>query len=106
MNILLSISPLRDFLHYPLVTLLLPASAILYMMDATNLPQIFSFIIRFVLEETPAEEKSYRGTIRHIQTAEEINFSEWHEATAFMHRFVSLAELQSPSRSEPPITNL
>lgn len=75
-------------------------------MEASTLPQISSFIIRFVMEETPAEEKSYRGTIRHIQTAEEINFSEWHEATEFMHRFVQLEELQPPSSPQLPITNL
>lgn len=75
-------------------------------MDSATLPQISSFIIRFVMEETPAKEKSYRGTIRHIQTAEEINFSEWHEATEFMHRFVQLEELQPPSSPQLPITNL
>lgn len=66
-------------------------------METATLPQISSFIIRFVLEETTGEEKTYRGTIRHIQTAEEINFSEWHEATEFMHRFVQLAEFRTPT---------
>lgn len=74
-------------------------------MEAANLPQISSFIIRFVLEETPADEKVYRGTIRHIQTAEEVNFNEWREATEFMHRFVKLEELQPPAVNEPPNPN-
>lgn len=74
-------------------------------MEAVNLPQISSFIIRFVLEETHTDEKTYRGTIRHIQTAEEVNFSEWREATEFIHRFVQLIDLQPPSTPEPPISN-
>ncbi|MCB0102864.1 MAG: hypothetical protein H6635_04370 [Anaerolineales bacterium] len=73
-------------------------------MEANLQPLISSFIIRFVMDEAPAAQTlAYHGTIRHIQTAEEINFSEWHEATEFMHRFVKLDELQPPS---PPITNL
>lgn len=73
-------------------------------MEANTLPQISSFIIRFVLDETPVQPATYHGTIRHIQTAEEINFNEWHEATEFMHRFVQLDELQPPSTPETSIT--
>ena len=80
--------------HYPLfVTPLLPSSAILCQMEAITPPLISSFIIRFVMEETPA----YHGIIRHIQSAEEINFNEWKEAFEFMCRFVPLDELQPPS---------
>ena len=68
-------------------------------MNATSLPLISSFIIRFVLDET-ASQPTYHGTIRHIQTAEEMNFTEWHEATEFMHRFVLLDELQLPASLE------
>jgi hypothetical protein len=71
----------------------------LYAMEADPAPLISSFIIRFVLDETPVQPK-YHGTIRHIQTAEEINFTEWHEATEFMHRFVQLADLLPPSPPE------
>ena len=42
-------------------------------MEAAPLPQISSFIIRFVMDETSAHLKAYHGTIRHIQTAEEIS---------------------------------
>ncbi|NOT06213.1 MAG: hypothetical protein HOP27_16600 [Anaerolineales bacterium] len=55
-------------------------------MDAIPTPLISSFIIRFVMEEKLA----YHGSIRHIQTAEEINFNEWKEAVEFMRRFVPL----------------
>jgi len=71
-------------------------------MDAITLPLISSFIIRFVMEEASVESTAYHGTIRHIQTAEEINFNEWCEATQFMYRFVQLEELQPPSSLESP----
>ena len=74
-------------------------------MEADPAPLISSFIIRFVLDETPVQPK-YHGTIRHIQTAEEINFTEWHEATEFMHRFVQLADLLPSPPPKPTITNL
>ncbi len=74
-------------------------------MDTPTLPLISSFIIRFVMEELSAEKPAYHGTIRHIQSAEEINFNEWREATEFMHRFVQLDELQPPSSLDSPITN-
>ena len=56
-------------------------------------PTIYSFIIRFVVEEaSPDEDKppAYHGAIRHIQSAEEINFDEWQEAVEFMQRFVPI----------------
>jgi hypothetical protein len=59
-------------------------------------PLIYSFIIRFVVDESPPQEGSpvaYHGAIRHIQTAEEINFNEWSEAVAFMRRFVPIESL-------------
>lgn len=73
-------------------------------MEASPQPLISSFIIRFVVDETP-NSAAYHGTIRHIQTAEEINFNEWREALEFMHRFVKLEELQPPSAPESPIIN-
>lgn len=72
-------------------------------MKAASQSLISSFIIRFVLNEQPSEATAYHGTIRHIQSAEEVNFHEWREAAEFMHRFVKLDELQPPS---PPISNL
>ena len=71
-------------------------------MDALTPQLISSFIIRFVMEENSVESSVYHGSIRHIQTAEEINFNEWREATEFMHRFVQLEELQPPPSLESP----
>ena len=59
-------------------------------------PIISSFVIRFVVEDTPVNNEIhlvYRGAIRHIQSAEELNFSAWQEAVEFMRRFVPLEEL-------------
>lgn len=72
-------------------------------MEATPTPLISSFIICFVVDETPSDVAAYHGTIRHIQTAEENNFHEWREVTEFIYRFVQLDELKPPS---PSISNL
>lgn len=56
-------------------------------------PTIYSFIIRFVVDDAPGEEgkdATYHGAIRHIQSAEELNFNEWNEAVEFLRRFVPI----------------
>jgi len=63
-------------------------------MKTETVPVIYSFILRFVVE-TPHEEGSkpaYRGSVRHIQTTEEMNFNEWPEAVEFMSRFVPIQD--------------
>ena len=57
-------------------------------------PTISSFVIRFVVEDASVNEARpvYHGAIRHIQSAEELNFSVWQEAVEFMRRFVPLEE--------------
>jgi hypothetical protein len=67
----------------------------LRMMIALVPPSISSFVIRFVVD--PAENahpaaRSYHGSIRHIQSDEEMNFSSWNEVVAFIRRFVPLEE--------------
>lgn len=59
-------------------------------------PTIYSFIIRFVVEEPGPEPDSpptYHGEIRHIQSAEELKFNDWKEAVIFMRRFVPVDDL-------------
>jgi hypothetical protein len=61
-------------------------------------PIIYSFIIRFVVEDVPPAEgtrPAYHGAIRHIQTAEEVNFNDWQEAVEFMRRFVPIEDLKN-----------
>jgi hypothetical protein len=60
-------------------------------------PTIYSFIIRFVVEDTPGEEghqATYHGAIRHIQSAEELHFNEWKEAVEFMRGFVPIEPMK------------
>lgn len=61
-------------------------------------PTISSFVIRFIQEEQAHDAAEHppasRGTIRHIQSDEEIAFTQWSDAVAFIQRFVLL---------EPPV---
>jgi len=62
-------------------------------MDSHLPPNISSFVIRFVIDSAATGEQGhqpYRGAIRHIQTDEEMNFSNWEEAVTFIRRFVPL----------------
>lgn len=65
---------------------------------------IYSFIIRFVVEETSRMhgiQPAYHGAIRHIQSAEELHFNEWQEAMEFMRRFVPI---EIPNDKSNPAT--
>lgn len=64
-------------------------------------PTIYSFIIRFVVEEPSSAgcaRPAYHGAIRHIQSAEEMNFNEWQEAVEFMQRFVPAEVLNQKNK--------
>lgn len=76
------------------VTPRLPPPAILTAMDSQS-PLISSFVIRFVMHEAqdePAEAviHPFRGSIRHIQSDEELNFHAWEDAVEFIRRYVPL----------------
>jgi hypothetical protein len=63
-------------------------------MDSQS-PIISSFVIRFVMNEAqdePADagQHPYRGSIRHIQSDEELNFHVWEDAVEFIRRYVPL----------------
>jgi len=56
-------------------------------------PSIASFVIRFVVDDPPPEggtRPGLRGTILHIQSNEEANFSAWESAVEFLQRYVPL----------------
>lgn len=57
-------------------------------------PLIASFIIRFVLNEMQHEpsQPAYRGSIRHIQSDNELHFHLWEDAVDFIQRYVPLDE--------------
>lgn len=63
-------------------------------MDSQS-PIISSFVIRFVMNEAhdePVEthQNPFRGSIRHIQSDEEMNFHMWEDAVEFIRRYVPL----------------
>jgi hypothetical protein len=67
-------------------------------MKPDTAPSIHSFIIRFVVEASHPKDgapPAYHGAIRHIQSAEELNFTEWREAVEFMRRFVPVENLNN-----------
>jgi hypothetical protein len=68
-------------------------------MDIPSTPAITSFVIRIIHEggqDSPAlpppAGQLLRGTIRNVQTNEELDFTRWEDAVTFIERFVSLAE--------------
>lgn len=66
-------------------------------------PTIHSFIIRFVVDDSAERgtpQPTYRGSIRHIQNAEELNFNEWNEAVEFMRRFVPIETLSDDPKPQ------
>lgn len=69
-------------------------------MDSQS-PIISSFVIRFVMNEAQdeledAEQHPYRGTIRHIQSDEEMHFHLWEDAVEFIRRYVPLGTETGP----------
>jgi len=60
-------------------------------MEEPTFPIISSFVIRFI-QEKPAEGVEcpvYRGSVRHVQTNDEIVFRRWEDAVAFMRQFLA-----------------
>ena len=58
-------------------------------------PSISSFVIRFVYDDRQEGDVTrpvYHGSIRHIQSDEELNFTNWKEAESFIRRFVLIEE--------------
>jgi hypothetical protein len=55
-----------------------------------SFPSISSFVIRFVQAEpqNPSSAPAFRGSIHHIQSDQELSFTRWADALAFMEQFV------------------
>ena len=78
-------------------------------MDNPPPPSISSFIIRFVVNDLSNsgdgvqafQQSNFYGTIRHIQTDQEMNFSRWDEAVKFIERFVHLDTPSNPVEDPP-----
>jgi hypothetical protein len=60
-------------------------------MDDDQFPKIVSFVVRFVQDQPPTGEPPvYRGIIRHVQTDQELTFTDWETAQGFMEQFVTI----------------
>ncbi len=54
-------------------------------------PCISSFVIRFIKESDPQLAASpYRGVIRHVQSDQELSFTNWTDVESFIQRFVPI----------------
>ena len=54
---------------------------------------IASFILRFTQEHTPGVEptcSAWRGVVRHVQTNDEVRFTQMESALAFITRYVDI----------------
>ena len=84
---------LRTAFLFSTVTRLLPMFVIVWIMTSDASPTIESFVIRFVMAKTSKAQEaqpSYRGVIRHIQSNEELTFSNWEDAVDFIENYVPL----------------
>lgn len=69
-------------------------------MSSNQPPDITSFVIRFVhpAEKEKVDLVQYHGSIRHIQSNREINFTRWEEAVSFIESYV---RLENPEEQLP-----
>lgn len=53
-------------------------------------PQINSFVIRFIMDESIplSEAETWRGAIKHVQSENEMTFTNWRDAVIFMGKFL------------------
>ncbi len=61
---------------------------------------VHSFVVRFVQEELA--DVGWRGFVRHVQSSEEMNFTQIQEAIAFMGQFVSLEQATDEDLGRDP----
>jgi len=60
---------------------------------------VTSFIIRFIQEQNDTNA-GWRGLIRHVQTSEEIRFTDMTDALKFMANYVELGTEKTEQRLE------
>jgi len=70
-------------------------------MDDQSSPQISSFVLRFVQEKpvSVSGTPTFRGSIRHIQSDQELAFTRWNDALSFMRQFVPDEVFHLPTTS-------
>jgi hypothetical protein len=74
-------------------------------MDNRSSPQISSFVLRFVQEnpDTLADQRTIRGSVRHIQSDQEFSFTCWLDAIDFMSNFVPNEVFIIPASPTQPL---
>ena len=61
-------------------------------------PCISSFVIRLIKEDDPQLAASpYRGVIRHVQSDQELSFTNWSDVEVFIQRFVPIHLMVLPA---------
>ena len=67
-------------------------------MSSNQPPDITSFMIRFVhpTDKENVDLVQYHGSIRHIQSNREINFTRWEDAVSFIENYVTLENPEEP----------
>jgi hypothetical protein len=70
-------------------------------MDEKIYPDVASFLIRFVKDQT--DTKNYRGIIRYVQADEEILFTSWDEVEDFIQRVIPLEKSKTQKGVENEI---
>ena len=65
-------------------------------------PLISSFVIRFVIEPqaNPSEATSWRGSVRHVQSEDELTFTQWETALDFMRQFLPQNTFDQPEGTD------
>ena len=62
---------------------------------------LISFVLRFVCDQpsgqAPLPATRWHGVVRHVQSNQELHFSRWADAVAFIERF---AQLDQPTDSK------
>lgn len=60
-------------------------------MEENSYPEVASFLIRFVADHPESGSKvGYRGVVRHVQTDNEMSFTDWDEVEAFIQQVIPI----------------
>jgi hypothetical protein len=63
----------------------------MFFMEENSYPDVASFLIRFVADHSERGSKvEYRGAIRHVQTDNEMLFTDWDEVEAFIQKVIPI----------------
>ena len=62
---------------------------------------VTSFVVRFMQEDPPDEAS--RGSIRHVQTSQEIHFANIEDALIFMGQFVKIEPKLNTDNTEETV---